>query len=252
MPEHANESNKDSSSSKSSSITIPVVTQTINVTFKVASILIVAGFFLLLFEFILYFIVSGPIESSVNRYHSITAFSDKIWINQHALLLALEDKFTGYIDINAVKATIDEYVLLGVEFLSRSMGKNQYLDWLTNIIIKLFASIPDLFTLWIIVTLTWFGKVISIIALFPVWLIIILIGFTDGYVERKINTYKGKRDSEDRIEIWYFLFKSSSYSVFFLYVAIPNAIQAPWLILPSAILSSTFMRGVVASYKKYH
>ena len=228
------------------------MTQTINVTLKAAFILIIAGFFLLLFEFILYFIVSDPIESSVNRYHSITAFSDNIWINQHALLLSVEDKFTGYIDITAVKATIDDYVLLGVDFLARSMGKNQYLDWLTNIIIKLLASIPDLFTLWIIVTLTWFGKVISIIALFPVWIIIILIGFTDGYVERKINTYKGKRSSQDKIEIWYFLFKSSSYSVFFLYVAIPNAIQAPWLILPSAIISSAFIRGVVANYKKYH
>lgn len=238
-------------SQKKSSTKIPVISTTLKVGGKLLSVCILAGFLSLLFEFALYIILDNPLEESLARYEAISAFTKANWIDEASIAKQAETTIIETLSL----AENTERIRHASEQLSMNTQRSDWFSWVGanagSYVLKAIAAIPDLVTLWAIATFTWIAKMLSITALLLPCVLILGGGFIDGSVQRKIDTFRGVRDSQDKIEWWFLMFKSSSYTVLFLYVAIPNSFQAATLMLPSAIVSAVFLRNVVANYKKY-
>ncbi|MDF9399133.1 DUF4400 domain-containing protein [Vibrio sp. 1180_3] len=236
---------------RKSSVKLPVVSFLIGILLKIISVSIVAGGMCLLIEFGLYFIHDDAMNRSLERYQTITAFKNTgEWLGGNHIMEYTEKSVLTFLDIPTIVSRTQLFTDTIAQKLQPQNNDN-HLATIQNIAVSVLLAIPDLMSIWIIVTFTWFAKLLSIISMVIPCLVVIGAGFVDGTVERKINTYKGARDSQDKIEWWFLAFKSSSYTVLFLYVAIPNTLEAGVVMLPSALVTAFFTRNVVASYKKY-
>jgi hypothetical protein len=253
MAEKAAKNPPPKDNGKSNTPTIPIVSLVLKVVSKIFFVSIFAGMVLLLIELVMYFFVDDPIQASYQRYLAISNFGKTgSWFNEGTFIHTFEQSFMHYLRIEVAF----EYVQVFVDFCLDRLGKpspskSTMYNFMVNFSKVMLEAIPDLLKLWIVVTFTWFAKLLTIFAMLLPCLVIVVGGFIDGTVERKINTFKGKRDSQDKIEWWFLAFKASSYTVLILYMAIPNSFQATLIMLPSAVLTAFFVRGVAASYKKY-
>lgn len=247
---HKSDTNKDQSSS---SPYVPIIGFALKVLTKAIGVCLFAGMILLIIEVALLFIVENPVQASYLRYQGVSNFaSTGTWFNEKIFVQVIEKNALEKVDLQGLIANVEQYTemakeRIGQKHSNRSTASN-YMIGLASVFLD---KIPDLLRLWVIVTFTWCAKVLTIIAMLLPCLIIIVGGAVDGSVERKIQTFKGERASQDKIEWWFLAFKASSYTVLFLYLAIPNSFQATLIMLPSACLTAFFMRQVVASYKKY-
>lgn len=232
---------------------IPVFGFLLKLLTKVIGVSIFAGMVLLLLELGLFMYVDEPLQASYERYQSVSNFAQTgSWFNEESVMTMVEVYLLGAVNLDGMIAFVDKYAVLASSKLEQSSsGKTEMSRLMISFSKDVISAIPELIRLWVIVTFTWLAKILTVIAMILPCLVIIGAGFVDGTVERKINTFKGKRDSQDTIEWWYLAFTASSYTVLFFYMAIPNSLQATHVMLPSACLSAFFVRQVTASYKKY-
>lgn len=236
---------------KKSSTKIPVISTALKIALKTLSLSIFAGFALLLLEIVLYAITDHPIEAAFKRYAGVSQFVSGTWFDEAETAREVEQVIASMLDVKAIADTVNSGTNTAIYYLHNLPTYGNFHASVMDLIIKVVATVPDLYTIWLVTTFTWLAKVLSIIALVLPCGIILGGGFVDGTVERKINTFKGKRDSQDKIEWWFLFFKSSSYTVLFLYIALPNSMSAATIMFPAAVISSFFLRNVVANYKKY-
>lgn len=236
---------------KKSSTKIPVISKALKITLKILSLSIFAGFILLLFEFALYAISDNPIDAAFTRYSGVSQFMSGTWFDEAGVAKDIEQAIANMLDVKAIADTVRAGTNTTVYYLYSLPTYSDLHATVMELIIRVVATAPDLYTIWLVTTFTWLAKMLSIFALLLPCGIILGGGFVDGTVERKINTYKGKRDSQDKIEWWFLFLKSSSYTVLFLYVSLPNSLQAATIMFPAAVISAFFLRNVVANYKKY-
>lgn len=239
--------------SASSSPKIPVISFFFKVIGKVAIVSIFAGMVLLLLEIVLFFVVDNPIQASYERYKGVSNFATTgSWFNEKSFIEYIEGYLTSLFKIHDVIGYIESYTNLAINKIEHiATNRSSITTFMLEFSTRLLGSVPNLIRLWLIVTFTWCAKVLTVIAMLLPCIVIVAGGFIDGSVERKINTFKGKRDSQDKIEWWFLAFKTSSYTVLFLYIALPNDLQATYVMLPSACVTAFFIRQVAASYKKY-
>ncbi|WP_428776381.1 DUF4400 domain-containing protein [Vibrio sp.] len=231
---------------------IPVLSWAAKILSKVLSISFLAGFICLLIEFGMYFFVDNPVEQSYQRYQAIASFSTTgTWFDEQKVMNMTEKLLLEKLDTKAFINKITVYSRALSANLSKRSHNNPYVAKAMDYTQKAIAAFPELVSIWLITTFTWLAKMLTIIAMLLPCALIIIGGVVDGSVERKINTFKGKRDSQDKIEWWFLAFKSSSYTALFLYVAIPNSFQATVVLLPSAVATAFFARNILANYKKY-
>ncbi|MFL7013601.1 DUF4400 domain-containing protein [Enterovibrio norvegicus] len=242
---------QDSSRQSGSSLNIPLISFYLKLIFKVLGISLKAGFICLCIEFVIFFVVDDPIEKSHGRYTAASQFVTGNWLDAESISTRIEKAFSEQVDVQQSKAYIEKITSVFSFHVKSVKSDSAIISSIIEDTGKVIQQIPSLFQLWIIVTFTWVAKFISILAMILPCTLILLGGLIDGSVERKINTYRGKRDSQDKIEWWFLLLKSSSYTVLFVYVAIPNTFQAITLMLPSAVISAFFLKNVAANYKKY-
>ncbi len=231
-----------------------VVGDLIALLFKILSISIVAGGICLLAELALYFFFrdSAPIETSLSRYTSVSDFgSTGSWFPETSIMNTIEQKTLNVLNVEHVMFKLHEWTEYALNVLPNHNSDSYWVDLAYRIMHSTVIAIPDLITLWTIVTFTWIAKMLTILAMLLPCALIIIGGFVDGTVQRKIDTFRGARDSQDTIEWWFLAFKSSSFTVLFFYIAIPNGLKATFLMLPSALMTAYFARNVVAHYKKY-
>ncbi|MFC5079637.1 hypothetical protein VTH8203_00842 [Vibrio thalassae] len=237
---------------KKSSIKIPLISFYLSIIFKVLSIACFAGALCLFIELGMYIFMDDAIALSLERYERISTFTGSaVWVANEDLLTYLQNTLSQFFHLPTFISETQDVTSQLSQLLSQERLSNSYLQWAYELVIALVAAIPDIMALWVIVSYTWMAKVITIISMLIPCLAIIIAGVIDGSVERKINTYKGKRDSQDKIEWWFLALKSSSYTIIFLYIAIPNSLQAGTVMIPSALATAFFARNVVANYKKY-
>lgn len=248
-----NQSKSNEKSGSSSNPNIPIISFVLKLICKVIGVCLFAGMILLLLEIVLFFIVDNPLNASYERYKGVSDFAKTgSWFNEKSFIQHIEHYLTELLNIHEAIAYVETYINLALSKISApGSHRSDMANFMLGITRSVLTSTPDLLRLWVIVTFTWCAKVLTVIAMLLPCLIIIVGGFIDGTVERKINTYKGKRDSQDKIEWWFLAFKTSSYTVLFLYMAIPNELQATLVMLPSACVTAFFIRQVAASYKKY-
>lgn len=231
---------------------VPVITFLLDVLLKGLSIAIFSGFISLLIEFGMFFYSDTPVEDSYARFQSIAQFKESgSWINEKRLINNLQQTviadFGASERINELRQYTDKYSKV---FIPKA-GTNKYIAIIEEACYRAIKATPEILSVWLIATFTWCAKMLGIIAMLLPVLLIVVGGFVDGSVQRKINTYRGIRDSQDKIEWWFMAFKFSTITVLFLYIAIPNSFEAGSIMLPSAIMSAFFCRNVVAHYKKY-
>lgn len=231
---------------------IPVLTFVLDVFLKGLGIAIFAGFISVVIEFGLFFYSEQPVQDSYARLEAVTQFkATGSWFNEKRFFDWAQGYFLTELNISQNINSLRYYTDGFAHTLSPVQGQNKYLNigraWVSGVV----KAIPDLITVWVLATFSWLAKVLSVIAMsFPA-LLIMIGGFIDGTVTRKIDTFRGIRVSQDKIEWWFLAFKFSSYTMLFLYIAVPNSIEAGMVVLPSAVLSAVFCRNVVANYKKY-
>mgnify|MGYP000362637284 CR=1 FL=1 len=247
-----NKSNTNNDKSSSNPY-VPIIGFTLKVLTKAIGVCLFAGMILLIIEVVLLFVVDNPVQASYERYEGVSDFaSTGSWFNERNLIQVIENRVTEQIDLQGLINSVEHYVEIAKDKIgSKSSSRSTASNYMVGFSSAFLEKVPDLLRLWVIVTFTWCAKVLTIIAMLLPCLIIIIGGAVDGSVERKIQTFKGERASQDKIEWWFLAFKASSYTVLFLYLAIPNSFQATLIMLPSACLTAFFMRQVVASYKKY-
>lgn len=251
MAEQSN-TNKSSSENKGKSHRIPIVSFWLKLVTKVITLSLFAGGILIACELFLYFYLDDAISQSMLRYEGVSNFAQTgTWFDERNFIKKFEEWFIAYIDIPSLLQVLERYSLVATNKLGSSESSSDLLNTFHSIAITSIEAIPELVKLWVIVTFTWLAKILTIFAMLLPCSLIIFGGLVDGTVERKINTFKGKRDSQDKIEWWFLAFKGSTFTVLFLYIAIPNSLQATVVMLPSAVLTAFFVRGVAASYKKY-
>ncbi|MGR5296812.1 DUF4400 domain-containing protein [Vibrio mediterranei] len=226
----------------------------ISLLLKILSISITAGGVCLIAEFALYFFFrdASPIEASLARYTNVSDFgSTGSWFPETSIMRIIEKNTLEVLNIQEVMFKLYTWTQYVVNALPNHQSESYWVDLSYRILHSTATAIPDLVTLWTIVTFTWIAKMLTILAMLLPCTLIITGGFVDGTVQRKIDTFKGTRDSQDKIEWWFLAFKSSSFTVLFFYIAIPNGLKATFLMLPSALVTAYFARNVVAHYKKY-
>lgn len=231
---------------------IPVVSFILNGLLKGIGVCVFAGFISVVLEFGLFYFSDNPVQDSYTRFEAVAQFNDSgSWFNEKKFFDVTQDYILNTLKIADTVKTLRNYTDSFASHIVSKKGDNKYLAIMKDWAHRLILAIPDLVTVWIVSTFTWLAKMLSIFAMLLPAAIILVGGFIDGSVQRKIDTFRGKRVSQDKIEWWFLAFKFTSYSLVFIYVAIPNELEAGTVILPTSVLSAIFCRNVVANYKKY-
>lgn len=103
----------------------------------------------------------------------------------------------------------------------------------------------------LITLLTFILKILIVFNFLPVYFLLIIPGLANGYCNRKIATFTGELDKEDRVELAYSKLRIVSIAVMYFYVGIPHAYNPLFFLVPSAILSAIAVRFLARYYKKY-
>lgn len=99
--------------------------------------------------------------------------------------------------------------------------------------------------------LTFCLKLLMIINFLPVYLLLLIPAFANGYSNRKIATFKGELDKEDRVELAFRKLRISTITIMYTFIAIPHAINPIYFLAPSVVLTALSIRFLARYYKKY-
>ncbi|MBD0788028.1 DUF4400 domain-containing protein [Vibrio sp. Y2-5] len=104
----------------------------------------------------------------------------------------------------------------------------------------------------LLMTMVWLLKILTIVNYLPVYLLSICFGLSNGLTQRKVATFKGELDFQDRTELVYRKLRMVSITVLFTYVSIPYGVNPLWVFVPSVVLTGISVRYLAALYKKYY
>jgi hypothetical protein len=252
--EKSNNNNKP----KSKPITIPVISKLLSIIVYLIVLNALAGFICLLFEWGL-FIYNPEVgyQPALQRYTQITqsiTINQTPLFNEQKIATAAQALYTEYINpqklTDAMSTTFGNIFSKTVKGISESwqpastafsnIGESNAGDWISSALY-----------IWYITTLTWVIKIITILAMSVPAVLIVGSGAVDGAVERKINTFKGVRDTEDKHELWFMLMRNFGLLCIFLYLAIPSGYTAYHMMIPYSVVLSVLLHMTIKHYKKY-
>lgn len=253
----AKQNNQKNDEKKSKPIRIPVISTIFITLMKMISISLLAGFVCLLIEIGMY--VMSPDNGSQPARDRLTGslenISDKSgWFEADKWLVKLEDTGSGYV-ADAVEY-VNRFLGNASGYLKDSVGysQNGRFDVMKGSV-KTVGDVSNVWStvlsIWYISTLTYISKMLSLIAMMPSFLLILSVGIADSICIRGIDTFRGKRTSQDMMEYWHYAFYSFFYLVPFLFIAIPNTYSAYLFVIPCAVISSFLLRQTLSEYKKY-
>lgn len=104
----------------------------------------------------------------------------------------------------------------------------------------------------LVVSAIWFIKVLCIVNYLPVYLLSAGFGLANGWTQRKIDTYKGGLDFEDRLEFAYRKLRLCTVTVLFVYLSIPYGVAPLYVFVPSVIATGITVRFLAKLFKKYY
>ncbi|MEZ8991297.1 DUF4400 domain-containing protein [Vibrio breoganii] len=253
---------KSKSSGSGFKLTIPIVGYALRVLFRAFKVSALAGFCLLLMEWSLFFFNQEKgFEPALDRYSQL---SEQVLANSSQFLA--EDKWlrSANDSVTYVTANISD-LKHSVKASSASSSASEikdseyynpvYFPWqeiFSDIFIGAYEYAPNLVYIWLLVTLSWLAKMLTVISMIIPGLMFLFAGVVDGLAQRKIDTYRGRRDSIDKFEKWVYATKASCYIVLFFYIAIPSSFTAYLFMIPFSCLMAVFVRNVVSTYKKYN
>ncbi|MCY9872364.1 hypothetical protein [Vibrio barjaei] len=240
--------------SEDNGIKIPIVSFTLSTMFRMLIVAAFAGMWSLIFEFGLYaYDSSEGYQPVYERYQSLSstvvANNSQIF-NEAEVLESLVQSVNDM--IGGFQSEIDGF---SANRPYGAAGPSTPLDQVYSVMEDglrwFYKASPELLMVWLFATLNWTIKVLTIVAMSVPALLIIVVGFVDGLVARKIAMFQGVRDVIDRIEYWIFTLRTSFYLLFFAYLALPVAFGAYFFMLPASVMFAIILRQVVANYKKY-
>jgi hypothetical protein len=254
----AQKETSNNNQSKRKPIKIPVISKVISVSVYLLFLNGLAGFICLLFEWGL-FIYQPELgyQPALERYtqitHSISVNQTPLF-NEREIAAAAQQVYMEY--INPQKLTQAVSNTFGNVFSGAAKGVGEFWEPASTAFDNVGNSnvgdwIGNALYVWYITTLTWFIKIITILAMSVPALLIIGSGAVDGAVERKINTFKGVRDTEDKHELWFMLMRNFGLLCIFLYLAIPSGYTAYHMMIPYSVVLSALLHMTIKHYKKY-
>ncbi|HID51082.1 MAG TPA: TIGR03747 family integrating conjugative element membrane protein [Anaerolineae bacterium] len=84
----------------------------------------------------------------------------------------------------------------------------------------------------------------------PIFMLVAMIAFIDGLVQREKRTYGGDRE-HPLVQRWIKPYiKPAFFITAFVYLAIPVSIHPNWIFIPSALMSGIFIYVTTANYMK--
>ena len=244
---------KKSSGEQKRKVNVPVVSYLVRLTIKMLYVALFAGFICLLIEFAMYAAnQDAGYQPAYDRYESIASGvfrNSSPLLNEASVLNVLTDKVRVVIS-NKPDNSVSGYV----EMARESTNNFEYFP-IQKITVSLFQKLygiaPNVLMIWLFVTLGWVAKMLSILAMSVPYILILTVGIIDGAASRKIEMFKGARDSIDRLEYWLYLSRSIFYLTFFFFLAIPNSNTAYIFMVPAACISAFMARKVIMHFKKY-
>lgn len=103
-----------------------------------------------------------------------------------------------------------------------------------------------------LITLNILGlKFALLLTYIPAYIAVCSVGIIDGYVKRKIDTFKGKRDTEGQTEFWFRKFRIATVLIISTYFAIPSQYGLEKIILLSVFATAFTIRMLAANFHKY-
>lgn len=249
-------SNNSENKGKGHNIRIPIISFWLRFIIRFVLISVVAGAVSFCAETFLYVHHGYSLSGLYERFDLASSF------NEHTGSWFDEKKIMSYVESNITKVVLrtrkNSIIARAKENYSSILSKWEDNKTVSDITGKLdswrkqlTSKFPDFITLVILSFLIWVAKILSITSMALPCVLIVIGGMVDGSVTRKIDTYKGKPDSQDKIEWWFLGFRTVSYTLLFVYMAIPSSLSVVKVILPMSLLSAFFIRKTVAEYKKY-
>ncbi|ODM56060.1 hypothetical protein BC455_22650 [Vibrio harveyi] len=259
MADENNSSNNNrEEKSKKKAQSIPIITPTLKFTLKYLGILSSAGFLCLMLYFSLYaydwYHGVRTVERAANGYetaydatvhvgewfHVKKIYTDSvIWVQGR---LEWFESIVKGVDLgvkteNLIDGAVNHYTNLelgGVRPVSESI-----------------SILQELGTIWLLVTLAWFLKLLILLSYLPLYFLFGFAGLVNGLVERKLRMYRGDPDSSDKLEFYYRKFRVASLTVIYLYFVMPHELQPSYFFLPSAIVTAIVVRSLAKNFKVY-
>lgn len=244
------------SEKKKKPIRIPIISAFLRLVINALFISFFAGFVCLLIEAGLYLLDKdkGYTPAAQRMQDSVDNLTGKTgWIDAREWVIKADQLGKEYFKkiVSVVQEKSTDISNKSGEFLPEPQKDRDFVGKLLNYWEKALESLSDLLIIWYVVTIAYVAKMLSLFAMVPCYLLIMSIGVADSFAQHGIDTFKGKRTSQDKMEYWHYAFYSVYYLVPFLYLAIPNSFSAYIFMLPYALLSSFLARQVLRQYKKY-
>lgn len=241
---------------KKKPIRIPIISAVLSLVMNALFISFFAGFVCLLLESGLYLLDTdkGYMPAAQRMQDSVDNLTGKTgWIDAREWVIKADQLGKEYFNkiTTAVQEKSTDISDKSGVFLPKPQKDRDFVGKLLNYWGKVLENLNDLLIIWYVVTIAYAAKMLSLFAMVPCYLLIMSIGAADSFAQHGIDTFKGKRTSQDKMEYWHYAFYSVYYLVPFLYLAIPNSVSAYIFMLPYALLSSFLARQVLRQYKKY-
>ncbi|MGR5347182.1 DUF4400 domain-containing protein [Vibrio mediterranei] len=248
----AREEKKKKEEKGQSRVTIPLVSLALRTVTEMFYVACFAGFLSLVAEWGLYWFNQeqgyGPAFSRYSALAEAIFSHSSPLLNEKTILETISGWVDGFFEqartgVNMMAHQADSNALDKTFFPIQTMMVNGFM--------KVYEWAPNVIMIWLFATLSWSAKMLTILAMAIPYIFILVIGIADGLSSRKIEMYKGARDSIDRLEYWIYILRASFYLVFFFYLAIPSSYSAYVFMVPMACISAFFIRQVISNFKKY-
>lgn len=227
-------------------VKIPIFSMTMTFISKLISVMFTAFFLAILIESVMTFAFSDEKDRAKKifekQYEFISVHNER-WIDIESLLMDFHEKISGINPVGQFENNLNE---LNRGFIDLSDLKNEYN--ISNEITDTFKFIKSVFYY---TSLSWLLKCLLTISFLPIFLSTWLAFSVDGFVQRKIDTHKGIRDSEDWFKIHLRILNTSTYGCVFFYIAIPHTVNPMLWMIPAILISSISVRYTFRYFKKY-
>lgn len=100
--------------------------------------------------------------------------------------------------------------------------------------------------------LTFVLKLLMIVNFLPIYILLIIPAINNGYYERKVATFKGELDKQDRVEFAFRKLRIVFITVMYFFLAIPHSLNPLYFLIPSSVLTAIAMRYLARYFKKYY
>lgn len=240
---------------KKKGISIPIVSAVLSTSLKMITVSILAGFICLVAEVVMYgFHLNDGYKPALNRFQeNINHLApENGWLDAESIIKGVDAKAKKQYSTLAQYLSNKTEEIAGLTRIETpTRGKFNFLDNAKRTFQKVDFNFNDLIIIWYVVTMTYVLKMLLLFSMLPVFLMVAAVAIADSFAMRGIDTYRGKRTSQDRMEYWHYAYYSFFYLVPFSYIAIPNSYNAFMFMLPYTLVSGFLLRQTVREYKKY-